>query len=67
VSCFFTILSLRGRLNLGNKNRSHIYLNLFSGLFALGIKVSYADLDEAALAALALVAGVVGYSEHCAF
>jgi hypothetical protein len=23
--------------------------------------------DEAALAALALVAGVVGYSEHCAF
>jgi hypothetical protein len=26
-----------------------------------------ADLDEAALAALALVAGVVGYSEHCAF
>jgi hypothetical protein len=26
-----------------------------------------ADKDEAALAALALVAGVVGYSEHCAF
>ena len=26
----FTILSLRGRLNLGNKNLPHIYLNLFT-------------------------------------
>ena len=30
MSWFFTILSLRGRLNLGNKNQSHIYLNLFN-------------------------------------
>jgi hypothetical protein len=29
VSWFLSILSLRGRLNLGNKILSHIYLNLF--------------------------------------
>ena len=30
VSWFLSILSLRGRLNLGNKILSHIYLNLFT-------------------------------------
>jgi hypothetical protein len=29
VSWFLSILSLRGRLNLGNNFLSHIYLNLF--------------------------------------
>jgi hypothetical protein len=29
VSLFLSILSLRGRLNIGNKKQSHIYLNLF--------------------------------------
>jgi hypothetical protein len=35
VSWFLSILSLRGRLNLGNKILSHIYLNLFSPLSRL--------------------------------
>jgi hypothetical protein len=30
VSWFLSILSLRGRLNLGNNFLSHIYLNLFN-------------------------------------
>jgi hypothetical protein len=29
VSLFLSILNLQGRLNLGNKKQSHIYLNLF--------------------------------------
>jgi hypothetical protein len=32
VSWFLSILSLRGRLNLGNNFLSHIYLNLFNSI-----------------------------------